>query len=409
MNADRFSPVPRTISCYELALRNTLPTHPQNLLLAACLREPPVASAAWRDFVAVVGDAKRFFERNGTGLKGLLPFVESRLAENGIDAGKSFHTYARVALVREALRSRIYLEILGGVLSAFDRNGVSSVLLKGGAVSATVYPQPSRRHNHAIDLWISPEAMSRASSVLDAAQFVREVPGPGAASHRRFRHRSGLELVLHSKPFYLPHFDLPLEEVVGRVQSIGMGEDSARVLSPEDCLVHVLGHSVYSRSRSNLRWVCDAYYLVQSTPKMAWDVVVETATRAGLTLPIFVPLRWLKDTLSVPIPEQTLHELLRRGRPDGVQVEGIYSALLHTSASPRKAFGWTRGSWRTALGFVRFCVAPSPRYMRWRYNAPRWKLPYLYVSRLLRFAARASRRAIPRWRGGAAPNVGAVN
>ena len=90
MNADRFSPVPRTISCYDLALQHTLPTHPQDLLLAACLREPPVASAAWRDFVAVVGDAKRFFERNGTGLKGLLPFVESRLAEQRNRCGQEF-------------------------------------------------------------------------------------------------------------------------------------------------------------------------------------------------------------------------------------------------------------------------------------------------------------------------------
>lgn len=402
MKADRFL-------CYDLALRNTLPTHPQSLLLAACLREPPFASVAWRDFVAVVGDPKRFFELNGTGLKGLLPFVESRLAENGIDAGRSFHTYARVALVREALRSRIYQEILGGVLSAFDRNAVSSVLLKGGAVSATVYPQPSRRHNHAIDLWVAAEAMSRATSALEAVQFVREVPGPGAVSHRRFRHSSGLELALHSKPFYLPHFDLPLEEVVGRSQSIGMGEISARVLSPEDCLVHVLGHSVYSRSRPNLRWVCDAYYLIQNNPKLAWNVVVETATRAGLALPIVVPLRWLRDNLSVPIPEQILDELVRRGRSDGIQVEGIYSALLHTSASPRKALGWTRGSWRTVLGFIGFCVAPSPRYMRWRYNAPRWKLPYLYVSRPLRFAARRLRRVIPRWRGAIGPKIEAVN
>ena len=184
MNAGRLSQVSRATACYDLALQNTLPTHPQDLLLAACLREPPVASAAWRDFVAVVGDPKQFFERNGTGLKGLLPFVESRLAANAINAGRSFHTYARVASVREALRSRIYLEILGGVLSAFDRNGVSSVLLKGGAVSATVYPQPSTRHNHAIDLWVSVwrcralAACSRqSSSFLNCRARVRQAIG----------------------------------------------------------------------------------------------------------------------------------------------------------------------------------------------------------------------------------------
>ncbi len=409
MNASRSSYASRGIWCYDAALQNTLPTHRESLLLKACLREPPIATAAWREFVGVVGDAKQFFELNGTGLKGMLPFVESRLTQNGINGGSSFHTYARVALVREALRSRIYLEILGGVLDALEKSGVSSILLKGAAVSATVYPQPSQRHNHAIDLWVSNAAMSRASKVLEAEQFVPEVPGPGATSHQSFRHRSGLVLALHSKPFYLPHFDLPLEEVVGRAQRIGLGEGYARVLSAEDCLVHVLGHSIYSRSRTNLRWVCDAYYLVQSNPGMEWDIVVETAVRAGLTLPILVALRWLKDALSAGVSQQALDRLARCARPDGVQVEGIYASLLHTSMSPRKAFGWARGSWRTAMGFAKFCMAPSPRYIRWRYNAPSWKLPYRYASRLFEFGAGALRRAITRLRGSAAANVGAIS
>ena len=290
-------------SCYDIMLRNALPPRTHGLLLAACMCVPDTASEAWRDFVAAVGDPKRFFELNGTGLKGMLPLVESRLTELGIDAGRSFHTYARVASVREALRNRIYLEILCEALDALDGSGVSCVLLKGGAVSASAYPQPSRRHNHAIDLWIEAPQMRCASAVLSSGRFAAEEAGSGDAWHRSFRHVTGLPLALHSKPLYLPHFDLPLEEFVGRLRTVGLGARGARILSPEDCLVHVLGHAIYSRSRSNLRWACDAFYLVERNPAIAWNVVVQTATRSGLGLPLLVFLRWMKQNLGARIPE----------------------------------------------------------------------------------------------------------
>lgn len=391
-------------SCYDIMLRNALPPRPHSLLMAACLCVPHTASQAWRDFVAAVGDPKRFFELNGTGLKGMLPLVESRLTELGIDAGRSFHTYARVASVREALRNRIYLEILCEALDALDRSGASCVLLKGGAVSASVYPQPSCRHNHAIDLWIEAPQMRCASAVLLSGRFAAEEAGPGDAWHRSFRHVTGLPLALHSKPLYLPHFELPLEEIVGRLRTVGLGASSARILSPEDCLVHVLGHSIYSRSRSNLRWVCDAFYLVERNPAIAWNVVVQTATCSRLALPLLVSLRWMKRNLGARIPETTLSELADGSPLNAAQVEGLYAAMLHTSASPRKAYRWAQANWRTALGFVRFIVLPSSRYMSWRYNAPLWKLPYYHLTRALNFGVSSLSRALTRWRNRAIAN-----
>jgi len=160
--------------------------------LVACLAEQQPAAGAWLDYVAAVRDPKPIFEADQTGLKGLLPFVGSSLERNGIDSGKAYQTYARVALVREELRSRIYGEILGAVLAGLDAAHISAVLLKGGALSAMVYPQPSARHNHAIDLLVDEAQIESASALLSKAQFT---PGPvtsGAAFHRNFRHSSGL-------------------------------------------------------------------------------------------------------------------------------------------------------------------------------------------------------------------------
>ncbi len=387
----------RDVSCHSAPLQNTLPTRPQGLLLSACLCEPEVAAPAWCAFVDAVGDVKRYFESDRTGLKGLLPFVESRLAANGIDAGKAFHTYARVASVREALRGQIYAEILASVLDAVSAAGLESLLLKGGAVSTMVYPQPSWRHNHAIDLLVGSFAMERADAVLIAQQFVRQPSGSGAADHHSFLHSTGLALGLHARPFYLPHFDMPLDEVGSRAASISLGETSARVMSPEDCLVHVCGHSIYSRSRSTLRWACDAYYLVQRNPALDWDRVVETATDGRLVAPIFVTLRWLKETLHARIPVAVLSDLEGRvGNLDAVSVEGIYAALSHSSTSLRRTFGWANTNFRSTLAFLKFCIAPSLRYMRWKYNVGVWKLPYYYVLRPLKFVARSMRGSVAR-------------
>ena len=164
---------------YAAALRRALPTRDHELLLRACLCEPSIAQSAWTEFSARVGDAKLYFEADEGGLKGLLPFVEASLARNCIDAGKAFHTYARVAAVREELRSGIYSEVLAGLLDALERAGVSNVLLKGAALSATVYPQPSTRHNHAIDVWVAPGQLQAAEAIVVAERFELRLPtGP---------------------------------------------------------------------------------------------------------------------------------------------------------------------------------------------------------------------------------------
>ncbi len=375
---------------YAAALQHAMPSRAEALLLAACLREPDAASRAWKDFVAVVGDAKRYFESNGTGLKGLLPFVESRLAVNGIDAGKAFHTYARVASVREELRGRIYLEILAGTLAALDAAGVSSILLKGGAVSIGAYPQPSWRHNHAIDLWVDAAAMPAAEAALLGLRCTGEPMLAGAAQHRIFRHGTGLAIGLHSKPFYLPHFDLPFEELGGRARAVQVGGAHMRVLSPEDGLVHVCGHALYSRSRANLRWICDAYYLIGHGREFDWEVAVRTATRARLALPLFVAWGWIAQSLAADVSAQALNELAARSkRLDRVAVEGIYASMLHSARSPRVALRWTHGHLQTICGFLKFGAMPSLVYVMWQDNAMRgWMLPYYYVKRALKVAIR---------------------
>lgn len=386
-----------TAAAYELALQQLLPSRAHGLLLAACLLESGAAARAWAAFAAEVRDVKAYFERDQMGLKGLLPFIESSLNAKAIDAGKAFHTYARVALVREELRSKIYAQIQAEVFGALEAARIPAVLVKGGALSATVYPQPSMRHNHAIDLLVEPAHMAAAGATLSQVKFKRRAAEAyGDAFHRDFRHTSGLALGLHSQLFFLPHFALPLSMIRARTRSIPIGAQRVSVMSPEDSLVHVCGHAAYSRARANLRWACDAYFLLQTNPVFDWRIVADTAAEARLTLPLLVLLRWLNAFLGAPIPAERLADLHARSRTiDAVTAEGLYAAMLHTTFSRATAFKSFAASSRAQWGFLKFSAFPSARYMRWKHNVEHgWKLPLYYADRPRRLALRLARWAL---------------
>ncbi|MEP7313400.1 MAG: nucleotidyltransferase family protein [Pseudomonadota bacterium] len=373
---------------FELAYRQLLPSHEQGLLLTACLHTGDAAGRAWSEFGAVAGDPKVYFETNRTGLKGLLPFVGASLAANGVGISKPFQTYVRVAMVREGLRSRIYAEILGTVLDCLGAAQIPVVLLKGGALSAAVYPQPSTRHNHAIDLLVDPRQMLAASAALAQIQFTPGLAGPGAAHHRTFRHSSGLALGLHSRLLFLPHFDLPVDEIRARLRTISIDGRAVWILSPEDSLVHICGHAAYSRGRANLRWACDVHFLLQQNPALDWPLVVRLAAQSGVVLPTMVLLQWMREMLRAPIPGERLAELRTLGAPvDAVTSEGLYAALLHSIYSRRTVLHLLSTSRRAQCEFLGFCAFPSLRFMRWKHDVDGgWNLAAHYLDRPRRLA-----------------------
>jgi hypothetical protein len=377
---------------YEAALQQLLPPREQGLLLAACFREGHCAHSAWSEFVAIVGDAKSYFETNHTGLKGLLPFVESCLSAKGIDAGKAFHTYARVALVREELRSRILLQILDEVLTAAEARAIPMLLLKGAAVSATAYPQPSTRHTHAIDLLVHTEHLTAAKAMLSQLRSTALPPGPGAVSHQSFRHPTGLALGLHSRPFFLPYFELPPETLGANTRTIELEGRAVHVMSPEANIVHVCGHAIYSRSRANLRWACDLALLLRQNPHLDWALLTDIAVQAGLAVVLLTQLRWVDETLC-RVPGQWLQKLSEHSKQlNGDTLEGLYASLLHTTQSRRQAFAALSSDWRAQLGFLRFSAAPSRRYLRWKHNVEGgWRLAMCYADRPRRLARRFTR------------------
>src|SRR5262249_43926544 len=138
-------------------------------------------------------------------------------------------TYLRMAGFREELRSKKYRSILYGVLSALAN--FPAVVLKGAALADMVYPSPTLRHCHDIDILIGQAELSEILKPLFGLEFrpLNGITGPNG-DDLYFEHRSGLPLVFHRGLFSKSDYDLPFSEAWDRAETRTIAGTEARVL-----------------------------------------------------------------------------------------------------------------------------------------------------------------------------------
>ena len=378
----------RSLDWYETQVRTILPLRAETALLQACLGTTQHAQDAWRDFLAHAGEPKAYFEAANGALKGLLPFVESSLRRNEIEASPAFLTHARVAAVREELRDQICRDVLCATVDALRGAGIRPLLLRGLGVAIACYPVPRRRHNHGIDLMLDANEIQPAVDAL-VGIGCRPVLIRVGSSHRAFVHSTGLPIVLHASLFELPHLVGSIEALRARSVEVAIDGRSIALPSSAHHLLHICGHASYSPSRRSLRWICDAVQLIRSDPMLDWSLLISAATKARLALPMSVVLRYLREQMHADVPETVIARLRCEHRlSDPLVREAIHAMRLERAAvsvHDRRA----RPDIASLLSFLRFRLAPSRQYVAWKYGvvgAP--AIAACYAGRPIRFVLR---------------------
>ena len=380
-------------------LVSMLPSPRQSLLLKACLGPKALAPAAWRDWLAEVGDPKSVFETDAAGLRGLLPFIGHCLDVNEIEVSDDFRVYLQISSVREELRSNIYRQILTDTLSVLRVAGCDVIVLRAAALSETVYDKPSVRHNHGIELLVDPSQVGSAGAALAQLPFRRLEPRRAWQRHSHaFMHESGLPLVVHTRLLLLPHYQVNLGEIWTRSESATINGVETKVLAPADTLVDICGHASYSPGRRNLRWVCDAVLTLRRYPDMNWERVVQRVEEYRLAPPLSVMFEYLARALHAPVPDRVLLELsVDAEKADRASREAAIIGIVLGAASPLDAVRRLRGNARARILLARVFLLPSRTYMNWRYGVgASCLLPFVHLYRLLKFAAIGSKRLIRR-------------
>jgi hypothetical protein len=367
-----------------------LPGPEETQLLRACLWSGELGAEAWQKWSNKIADPSAFLRQEKDGIKGLLPLLFDTLQTNGVVVESEFRTYLRTAYLRDELRSRTYSRICRNVIDALASAGIPAALLKGAALAETCYKRPSLQHAHYLDILIRDHDLDRAVKILGPHGFACAKFG-WKPEGVELTHESGLPLVLHRRLFRLPIYSAPMKEIWASSRAEKIDGAPTHILCSTDNLFHICGSVFDLEPYQSLRWVCDAWFLIQHSSDLDWNLLVERARRSRMVLPLMMTTNYLSESLGAPVPASFLAGL-RAAAVETEPVEGE-AALFAVQTSARgglKKIILCCGDWPTRKFVLKWALVPSREFMRCVYGVatPRL-LPLCYLYRPLRYLVRS--------------------
>ena len=292
---------------------STLPSPEETLLLRAGLSSEDAARRAWREWRS---QTQSTFIGHNPSIQKLRLLLSQAHQRNNFEMDKASRTFLRLSYFKEDLRRDIYRRLCRNVLDIFDRSAITVIALKGTALAETVYA-PSIRHCHDIDLLLTHADIDRAAATVARLGFRKATSA--SAQSLRLEHESELPLELHSQLFQSAEKNGIMADIRQRAQRCSILGVPAQILIPEDNLLHVCVHAFFCNSRQSLRWVCDAWRIIERHNDLDWQLLLRTARRSHLTLPLAVMFNYLAEAFGSAIPANVLDRLAVTGSNSGEQ------------------------------------------------------------------------------------------
>lgn len=207
------------------------------------------------------------------------------------------------------------------VISCFDAEGIRCLPLKGCALSAAVYGDPSLRASGDIDLLIDRERLERASELLRLRGYELvtrpELPQTGdvanVCEHRFERAVDGSVLELRWQIDLISdrlqkHIDI--DWLWPECRAMQLAGASIPGLSAERMLVYLCMHGC-KHQWSRLSWICDVARLLANTPELDWPRATADADAAGLYRCLALGVLLAVRVTGVAIPDHIQHRFKR--------------------------------------------------------------------------------------------------
>jgi hypothetical protein len=217
----------------------------------------------------------------------------------------------RLEAVARAFHQRRWLtEVLGDL----DRRGIACVLLKGAAFHGTLYPDDSPRLGGDIDLLVRTSDFDLAFEVLGG----RARPA-GPRRDRRTSHAAGYEqqlmtdgpfavLVELHRALTIPHvFAIDTDELIERSVPHPAYEIGARMLDPEDTLLHLAVHA-FRHLRLETHALLDAHEAFTIWRPSPTELE-RRATAWGAGTALYLLLDAARDLVGTPVSRDLLERL----------------------------------------------------------------------------------------------------
>jgi hypothetical protein len=153
-------------------LGTMLPSPEQTAMLKASLYQGEKAVQAWQDWNRY-GGLKRVLEKPTThAVKRLLPLLSANQRKNRIPLALDLQRTLRTAQLREQSRNPVFRRACKLAFETLTNAKIPFLVLKGAAFAETVYDEPSLRHCHDCDLFVSRSHLNDARESLLNAGFI---------------------------------------------------------------------------------------------------------------------------------------------------------------------------------------------------------------------------------------------
>lgn len=299
----------------------------------------------------------------------------------------------RVEYIRSDTANWLALQELQVLLAEFEKAQIPVVVLKGGALATTLYPEPSLRPMSDLDLLIPRASLAQVEVLLIERGYISPVEmgesfGPQLTNYRAYE-RGGkrpahLEIHWHlfKSPFYCQR--VPIDWFWDHTIEIIINQQRARVFANAAQFLHLASHFALHHRAERLIWSYDlALMLAQDGTPMDWQLVVDTAERFGLVPPVRLATDRVAETWGVAIPPAVSARLCASlvGRLDRTAF-----AIMTAPRGNARFFldAISQPSIKLKAQFVTQHLFPARAYMRERYQIreERW-MPLYYVWRLI--------------------------
>ena len=323
------------------------------------------------------------------------------LLRNPADIPDEIRDAAEIYLERATAESESRIEQTLEVLDMLEADAIPALALKGVALSVLAHAAPGLRPGKDIDVLVHRADMGRAvASLAKLGYRLGDALAPRITETCFDAYGQDIVFATGRLPVE-PHWtfaprtlcvDFDLDAVWGSAIAIDLGEGpvggpalgarTLRTLSLEDTLLVACLHGAKEKWW-RLLWVADVAALVHRHPALAWDAVIERASRAGILRIVHVGLGLARMLFSLPLPAH-VSDAIDRDAQCRRLIEESRQRIFADAVGPESPWRISRFHWRARerlrdrLRYVARTLT-TPEFKHYRMVALPDGLNFLYV------------------------------
>ena len=256
------------------------------------------------------------------------------------------------AYYQNLARNLYYQDQLGKYLSRLEEEGISSIVLKGGAIAQTIYGDMGLRAMNDLDVMVQEDNAERSYEVLMTLGFSPLPHQADSEIYQRWKNLHHHYPVLVSEDGLVPveihrgivppgdPIQVDIDDFWKNACDIMISGSKIRVLSPEHLVIHLSIHSFRSLNgptQSGGAWgqLCDiSEVILHHCDTFNWGTLVQDAKRYGVAGVLYSMLDAVSALIRTKPPDEIMDDL----RPEDFnmhrQKQFINSWILRSARSP---------------------------------------------------------------------------